>query len=281
MPSQGIIKSLMDLWFYFLLHRESSEEEAIEELASCNLLYPSLLEDAETGNKALCAAADPSLFPTSWKHIVSYVPIEQTEINWGQQWDTFSPYFQDGLAQIPLSDFLPDSKETLTLLPGPGFGDLSHPTTRLSLKLLAEIATNQILIDLGCGSGILGLAALKWGARFVYAIDIDPEALNHTLENAIENGLENQIRLSSSLPDPLQDMPTLLVMNMTFGEQKEVLEPLSFFPDVWITSGILEEKKEAYLLWAERYGLKLRSFLVQDGWIACLFEKKVHLKAPL
>lgn len=267
----------MDLWFYFLLHRESSEEEALKELSSCNLLYPSLLEDAETGEKALCAVADPSLFPSSWKHIVSYAPIEQTEINWGQQWDAFSPYFKEGLAQIPLSDFLPDSKETLTLLPGPGFGDLSHPTTLLSLKLLAEIAPNHTLIDLGCGSGILGLAALKWGACFVYAIDIDPEALKHTLENAIENGLENQIDLSSSLPDPLQNIPTLLVMNMTFGDQKESLESLSFFPDVWITSGILKEQKEPYLLWAERYGLKLQSFLVQDGWIACLFEKKINL----
>ncbi len=263
----------MDLWFYFLLTPESTEEEALEELASYGLLYPSLLEDAETGEKTLCAVADPSLFPSSWKHIVSYTPIEQTEISWRQQWDTFSPYFKDGVAKIPLSDFLPDSKETLTLLPGPGFGDLSHPTTTLSLKLLAEMAPNQTLIDLGCGSGILGLAALKWGAHFVYSLDIDPEALKHTLENAIENDLQDRIFLSTSLPTLLENIPTLLVMNMTFGDQKQALKSLSFSPDVWVISGILEEQKEAYLDWAEERGLKLQSYLAQDGWIACIFIK--------
>ncbi len=262
----------MDMWFYFLLHPNSSEEEALEELSSCGLLYPSLLEDAETGDRSLCAVADPSLFPKSWKHIVSYTPIEQTAINWGQEWDNFSPYFQEGRAEIPLSDFSPGSKEHLTLLPGPGFGDLSHPTTLLSLKLLAEFAPKQTLIDLGCGSGILGLAALKWGAEFVYSLDIESEALNHTLENARLNHLENQIHTSASLPDPLKKLPTLLVMNMTFGDQRQALETLSFKPRLWITSGILEEQQEDYLSWVKEQGLELQSLLTQDGWIGCVFK---------
>ena len=179
----------MDLWFYFVLHPESSEEEALSELAPCNLKHSSLVEDMETAERYLCAVADPSLFPSAWNHITSCTQLEKTDIDWGVEWNAFSPYFQDGLAQIPLSDFLPSSEENLTLVPGPGFGDLSHPTTLLSLKLLAELAPNQTLIDLGCGSGILGLAALKWGAHFVYGLDIDPISITLISNGGIQKAI--------------------------------------------------------------------------------------------
>lgn len=259
----------MDLWFYFLLQKGSSEPEALEELSSCNLQHSTLLEDLETGERTLCAVADPSKFPTEWKHIVSYTKIENPEIDWTQEWNTFSPYFQEGLAKIPLSDFSPNCKKELTLLPGPGFGDLSHPTTCLTLELLAKHAKGQTLIDLGCGSGILSLAALKWGAHFVYGLDIAPEALEHSQENALFNQLDSQLFLSTCLPNPLIHFPSLLVMNMTFGDQKEALKTLSFFPPLWIISGILEEQKEAYLSWAEQESLLLQECITRNGWIAC------------
>ena len=269
----------MDLWFYFLLHQSSSEREALKELSCCQLQNNSLLEDIETGEKTLCAIANPELFPKSWKHIASYTKIENTKIDWSQEWDNFSPYFKDGLAKIPLSDFSPESCEEITLLPGPGFGDLSHPTTRLSLKLLAKHAPNQTLIDLGCGSGILGLAALKWGADFVYSLDIDLEALDHTKENALLNKVADQLFISWNLPKDLSTPPSLLVINMTFLEQKQALSSLSFYPPLWITSGILEEQKETYLSWVKEQGLELQECFVEDGWIACLF--KHRLARPL
>lgn len=261
----------MDLWFTFILNKESSELDALLELSSCNLCENSLIEDIETGERILYGIADPLLFPSSWTHIASYTKIENVEIDWCQEWNTFSPYFQDGLAKIPLSNFSPHSSEILTLLPGPGFGDLSHPTTCLSLELLAKYTLKQTIIDLGCGSGILGLAALKWGARFVYGLDISFKALEHSQENALFNQLENKIFISFSLPDSLEDLPTLLVMNMTFADQKQALKSLSFYPPLWITSGILKKQKKAYLSWAEQKGLKLKDCIEKDEWIACVF----------
>ncbi len=262
----------METWFTFFLHPQSSESSAFKELSSCALQHASFEEDLETGNRKIYAIAEELLLPPHFTHIASYQKLESSEINWLQEWSCFSPYFHEGVAKIPLSDFSTSEKE-VSLLPGPGFGDLSHPTTLLSLQLLAKYAKGETVIDLGCGSGILGIAALKWEATFVYALDNDPKALEHTQKNAYYNQIEDCLITASSLPISLTIPPTLLVMNMTFAEQKLALASLPETPKIWITSGILKKQKKAYISWAEKQGLTIETFLEQDQWLACLFKR--------
>jgi len=74
--------------------------------------------------------------------------------------------------------------------PGLAFGTGTHPTTALCLQILDSLSvTGRRVIDYGCGSGILGIAALKLGAAHVTAIDLDPQALLATRDNAIRNGV--------------------------------------------------------------------------------------------
>ncbi|HVV68019.1 MAG TPA: 50S ribosomal protein L11 methyltransferase [Gammaproteobacteria bacterium] len=81
-------------------------------------------------------------------------------------------------------------KPSMILDPGLAFGTGSHPTTALCLKWLAQhIQPGQQVIDYGCGSGILAIAALKLGASQVWAVDNDPQAIEATLENAHRNGI--------------------------------------------------------------------------------------------
>ena len=83
------------------------------------------------------------------------------------------------------------SRLVVKIDPGSAFGTGSHPTTRLCLEALeAKISSNQRVADLGCGSGILGLAALALGAREVIAADIDSLAVRATRENSLLNGLK-------------------------------------------------------------------------------------------
>ena len=263
----------MDTWFCFIVKKESLELSILEELSSCAFQNGSFLEDLETGERSVYGTADEKLFPKTWSHIISYTKVS-SEINWEKEWEAFSPYVQNGLATIPLSDFSP-SKEQIFLRPGPGFGDLSHLTTSLSLNLLSSHALNQTIIDLGCGSGILGLAALKWGAQLVYSLDIDPEALDHTRANAALNSLERKILTSLSFPKNPPNNPTLLVMNMTFEDQKKAISSLPKnlnSIDYWITSGILKSQQKAYLSWAKKQGLVLNTLLSKEGWIGCLFK---------
>lgn len=265
----------METWFTFFLKKGGRASLALKELSSCKIQHESVQKDFETGVISICAVAEESLFPTTWKQIDSYIKLPTSEINWADQWISFSPYFKEGLCQIPLSLFS-DSKETLLLNPGPGFGDLSHPTTSLVLELMGPFIQEKTILDLGCGSGILGIGALKLKAFQVYSLDIDPLALSHTIENGKLNQVEEQLFVSDHLPANLSSPPTVLLLNMIFSEQKKalsslskkILDSLSF----WIVSGILEEEKESYLSWATSQGLSLQASQSKEGWIGLVFK---------
>lgn len=95
----------------------------------------------------------------------------------------------------------PNPKATNIIMdPGLAFGTGYHATTRLCLDWLTEQdLTDKVVIDYGCGSGILGIAALLLGARHVYAVDIDPQAVLATNQNAARNQVDN--RLQAFLPE--------------------------------------------------------------------------------
>ncbi|WP_413520292.1 50S ribosomal protein L11 methyltransferase [Psychrobacter glacincola] len=95
----------------------------------------------------------------------------------------------------------PNPKATNIIMdPGLAFGTGYHATTRLCLDWLTEQdLTDKVVIDYGCGSGILGIAALLLGARHVYAVDIDPQAVLATNQNAARNHVGN--RLQAFLPE--------------------------------------------------------------------------------
>jgi ribosomal protein L11 methyltransferase len=82
----------------------------------------------------------------------------------------------------------------LTLDPGLAFGTGTHPTTALCLEWLASHdLTDKTIIDYGCGSGILAIAALLLGAKMAYAVDIDPQALTATESNAMKNNVQDKV----------------------------------------------------------------------------------------
>jgi len=88
--------------------------------------------------------------------------------------------------------------------PGLAFGTGTHATTRLCLEWLdAHPPLDRVVLDYGCGSGVLGIAALKLGARSVVAVDIDPQALIATRDNALRNDVDS--RLSTVAPGDLSD----------------------------------------------------------------------------
>lgn len=115
----------------------------------------------------------------------------------------------------------PDISCVIRLDPGLAFGSGSHETTRLCLEWLAarDLAGKQV-IDYGCGSGVLGLAALASGAERVQAVDIDAQALAATRANAARNGLSE--RISVILPDRLEGGADILVANILLNPLLEL-----------------------------------------------------------
>lgn len=184
-------------------------------------------------------------------------------IDWDKQWEAFAEGYRDGYAHIDLSTYGGPSK-TLKIKAGAGFGDLSHPTTKMALQLLLPKAPSQTLVDIGTGSGILALAAHAAGASVIYALEIEPASIEHAKVNFQS---APSIQLVKSAPTGLSN--PLIVMNMTYLEQLQALEqyaPLFQGPYTLITSGILTTQRKEYLSHFEK--CTLLSELSSDGWCA-------------
>lgn len=251
----------------FRVKTSFSAEEALLELSPV-LTDPYVLEDVETGSVQVGGYALSSLPPFLWRTVdlVSCGPADA--IDWREQWTQFSPYYREGLVRVPLN------RGTLLLEPGPGFGDCSHPTTRLVLDLMAPYVAGTAVIDVGCGSGVLSLAAALLGARSVQGIDIEEEALVHARRNALLNPLPLSVVFSTAL-ESAPPGELLIVMNMIVSEQEAAwafLPCLHGRPARLITSGILKTERSQYLALTDSWGFKLDSECASDGWEGFVFK---------
>ena len=156
----------------------------------------------------------------------------------------------------------------LRLDPGLAFGTGTHPTTALCLAWLDAHPPTGSLLDYGCGSGILAIAGLLLGARAAWAVDIDPQALTATRDNAARNGVD--ARLATGLPQALPRDATfdLLLANILAGPLVELAPALAarLAPGgALVLSGILADQADAvaaaYRPWCGELRVELR-----DGW---------------
>lgn len=193
---------------------------------------------------------------------------EKSSVNWEDQWSLFAQDFKDGKAHINLSPF--GVEKTLLLLPGAGFGDLSHPTTNLMLEMMKRRVADQTIVDIGTGSGILTLAAVLLGARLGIGIDIDPKAIAHAKKNAELNNLKTVTKFSKKLPKKVAK--SVFLMNMILPEQRE-LDPSRFnaHASTWIVSGILKDQKKEYLKQAKSWGWSPIEEFSRDEWMGWVF----------
>lgn len=212
------------------------------------------------------------------QHKYGFEAFETVEMNdyvdWGVQWSTHSPDFKDYSLQIDLSKYTTVKRQLpmLTLNAGPGFGDLSHPTTRLTLAMMAEHVQNRYVIDVGCGSGILSLAAILLGAQLAHGIDIEQEALQHAVDNAILNQLQHNV--SFVLPEQFSLQPNerpLILMNMITSQQREAWRSLPQLHGLSLdifSSGVLVEEKQSYLEECHKRGWELLEAKQEGDWMA-------------
>ena len=159
--------------------------------------------------------------------------------------------------------------------PGLAFGTGTHPTTALCLEWLdTHPPVDGTVVDFGCGSGVLALAALRLGARSASCFDIDPQALIATHDNASANGLSERMRLCNSA-GAIPRGADLLLANILSGP---LVELARCFTDILapagtlVLSGLMErevaEVKLAYEAWFD-----MRIFGVRESWV-CLWARK-------
>lgn len=206
--------------------------------------------------------------------------MNDSSIDWQSQWEMHGLNFYNGHVHIDQPQAITDSWKKIKLAPGPGFGDLSHPTTRLMLKMMKPNVCSHVVVDIGCGSGVLSLSAVALGAQHVYSIDIDEAALLHARHNAILNNMDSLISfcLPHQVPLSIDSKDNLLIlMNMIMTEQQVAwtnLKQLHHQPGCCITSGILVEGQPDYLHLVEAWGWSLNETEEEKGWLAMKFNDK-------
>lgn len=162
----------------------------------------------------------------------------------------------------------PSARQVIRLDPGLAFGTGTHPTTRMCLRWLAArpagaLAAERVL-DYGCGSGILAIAAALHGAKAVDAVDIDPAAVQATKDNAARNG----VVLAAGLPDAARG-PYGVVLANILATPLKLLAPLlaaQVAPGGWLVlAGILERQADEVAA-AYAPALALQVADAEDGW---------------
>ena len=181
------------------------------------------LFDAETDMQLIVDALITSqLVSADFAH-----KIEQIEDkDWEREWmDNFHPMqFGKRLWICPSWREIPDPTAVNVMLdPGLAFGTGTHPTTALCLAWLDSLdLEGKTVIDFGCGSGILAIAALKLGAKQAIGIDIDPQAILASRNNAEANGVADRLQLFLAKDQPKDLLANVVVANILAGPLKEL-----------------------------------------------------------
>ena len=193
------------------------------------------------------------------------VQADEVAADWDERWREFHRPVRVGRLWIgPPWETAPHGVEAIVVDPGRAFGTGGHATTRLCLQLLDAVERGSLL-DVGCGSGVLAIAAARLGFAPVLAVDHDPSALEATRRNAAANGVELDVRQVDALSEPLPAVDTT-VTNISAESVQLVLPRID--AGTVVASGYLERDAPA----AEGFCHERR--VTEGGWAADLFRRE-------
>jgi ribosomal protein L11 methyltransferase len=250
--AEALSDALMDVGAVSVTFQDTHDNPVYEPLPGETLLWGDTdvigLFDAETEMSYVVAELrQHPLLGTTFRH-----KIEQIEDkDWEREWmDNFHPMrFGERLWICPSWRDVPDPDAVNVMLdPGLAFGTGTHPTTSLCLTWLDGLdLQGKTVIDFGCGSGILAIAALKLGAAQAIGIDIDPQAIQASRDNAERNGVSERLALYLPHQQPENLQADVVVANILAGPLRELAPLISVLPKAGGhigLSGVLESQAE-------------------------------------
>lgn len=219
--------------------------------------------------------------------------IEESETedgDWVNNWKQyFHQFYIDDILVIPSwENVKPEDSDKMVIHidPGTAFGTGMHETTQLCIRALKKYVTSETeILDVGCGSGILGMLALKFGAKHSLGTDLDPCAIDATHENMEVNGIRKdqyEVMIGNIIDDKaVQDAVGYEKYDIVAANiLADVLVPLTpviihqMKPGaVYITSGIIEDKENVVVEAVKAAGLELLEVNHQGEWVSVVARK--------
>ena len=214
---------------------------------------------------------------------VTFKAQEQEKKNWNEQWEkNFSPVYIDDqvLIKAPFHQDIQDAPLTILIEPKMSFGTGHHETTELMIRNLMSLNPDQKSVaDIGSGTGVLAIAALKLGAKFVDACDVDEWSSSNTAENKRLNNV-------TDLKVFLGDVNQIISLNKTYDitlaniNKNILLHDMNAFSDITraegflILSGFYETDTGDLLKRASEVGFKEVSTISKNNWTSIILVKK-------
>src|SRR5450631_2977741 len=279
LTSEAVEAALLEIGAGSITFSDRGDEPVLEPRPGEIRLWSDTLVRAlfdESRDPALCIH---QLATRLGPHITTAARVRAVEArDWERVWlaDWKSMRFGRRLWVCPTTAAAPEDANAVVvrLDPGLAFGTGTHPTTALCLQILESLPlTGRRMVDYGCGSGILGIAALKMGAAHVVAVDLDPQALIATCENARRNGVSSAIEVEGV---PVQLLPaSCVVANILAGPLIELAPTLTAACEAGgdlLLSGLL--KTQAYAVKAAyTSGFDMVQVVGRDDW-CCIHARR-------
>ena len=215
----------------------------------------------------------------------------QTEdVDWVNNWKQyFHQFYVDDILIIPSwEEVKPEDNDKMVIHidPGTAFGTGMHETTQLCIRQIRKYTTPETtILDVGCGSGILGMLALKFGAKYSVGTDLDPCAIEATYENMEVNGISKEmyeVMIGNIIDDKdVQDKVgygkyDIVVANI-LADVLVALTPVIVDQlkdgGIYITSGIIDDKEETVVEAVKAAGLEVLEVTYQGEWVSVTARK--------
>ena len=210
--------------------------------------------------------------------------------DWINNWkEYFHQFYVDDILIIPSwEEVKPEDRDKMIIHidPGTAFGTGMHETTQLCIRQIRKYVTeNTKILDVGCGSGILGMLALKFGAKYSVGTDLDPCAIDATHENMEVNGISKdryEVMIGNIIDDKeVQDKVGYecydIVAANILADVLVALTPVVVNQikkgGIYITSGIIDDKEETVVEAVKKAGLEVLDITYQGEWV-CVTARK-------
>jgi ribosomal protein L11 methyltransferase len=227
-------------------------------------ICPDGLEERDLDGRLELAAYLGAAGEERVRQVFAHVTAADVAPGWEDAWRAFHrPVVAGGVWFGPPWEEPPSDVPAVVIDPGRAFGTGAHATTRLCVELLARVEPGSLL-DVGCGSGVIAIAAARLGFGPVTAIDDDPVAVEVAAANASANAVRVDVRLADALVDLLPPAE-VAVANVLLRPVEGILRRLDV--RTVVTSGYPEGERPDHRGWTWLEGA------AADGWAADLFER--------